>query len=59
MAKKVTEDRLQKLEMSSTDTCHYTVRLSWSSTDYPDEDDPSDEDVIYLRWSEDDEVTDG
>jgi len=53
MAKKVTEDRLEKLELSSTDASKFTVRVSWSSSDYPEDEDLDAEDVIYLMWSDD------
>ena len=50
MAKKITDNRLEKLEMSSTDQDDYRIIIDWStdggsSTDYGD-------DVILVNWSD-------
>ena len=47
MAKKVTDNRLDKLERSSTDQDDYKLIISWSSTDGS-----TDPDVIHVSWSD-------
>ena len=49
MAKKITDNRLEKLEMSSTDDDTVKIVVDWS-TDSPSS--STDEDVLHITWSD-------
>ena len=48
MAKKITDNRLEKLEMSSTDDDTVSRVVAWSTDGLSS----TDEDVIHVTWSD-------